>query len=92
MDASAVTVVALAAAFVAGAGLGAAHFASLWWSVALIRDGRTGLGVVVQSLRFVVLAAALVLIARAGAGPFVSAAAGVLTVRSLLLRRYRRPA
>jgi F1F0 ATPase subunit 2 len=91
MDASAMTAGALVGAFAAGAGLGAAHFGSLWWSVILMRAGRTGLGVVVQSLRFVVLAAALVVIARLGPWPFVAAAAGVLTARALLLRRYRRP-
>jgi F1F0 ATPase subunit 2 len=90
MDAPAMTIAPLVAAFVAGAGLGAAHFVSLWWSVVLMRDGRTGFGVVVQSLRFLVLAAALVLIARQGAWPFVAAAAGVLAARSLLMRRCRR--
>lgn len=86
------TIAALFAAFVAGAGLGAAHFGSLWWSVVLIRDGRMGFGVAVQSLRFVVLAAALVVIARLGPSPFAAAAAGILAARAQLLRRYRRPA
>ena len=40
MDAPAMNVVILAAAFAAGAALGAAHFGSLWWSVALMRNGR----------------------------------------------------
>ncbi len=84
------TIAALVAAFAVGAALGAAHFGSLWWSVALMRGGRTGPGVAVQSLRFVALAAALVLIARLGAGPFIAAAAGVLAVRALLMRLYRR--
>lgn len=90
MDAQAMNVVILAAAFAAGAALGAAHFGSLWWSVALMRNGRTGLGVAVQALRLVVLTAVLVLIVRRGAGPFLSAAAGVLAARMLLMRRYRR--
>jgi F1F0 ATPase subunit 2 len=84
------TVAALVAALAAGAALGAAHLGSLWWSVVLMRDGRTGLGVAVQSLRFVVLAAALVLIARLGAMAFVAAVAGVLAARALLMRRWRR--
>ena len=42
-------VAVLIAAFAAGATLGAAHFGSLWWSVVLLRDGRTGLGVAVQA-------------------------------------------
>ncbi len=80
----------LLAAVVAGAGLGAAHFGSLWWSVVLMRDGHTGLGVAVQSLRFVALAAALVLIARLGASPLLAAAAGVLVARALLMRGARK--
>ncbi len=66
MDAPAMTLVLLAA-FAAGALLGAAHFGSLWWSVVLMRDGRTALGVAVQALRFAALAVALALIAREGA-------------------------
>jgi F1F0 ATPase subunit 2 len=89
MDASAMTG-ALMIAFIAGAILGAAHLASLWWSVALLRDGRTILGFSVQALRFVALALALALIARQGAGPLIAAAAGVLAARALLMRRFRR--
>ena len=55
MDASAMTG-ALMIALAAGAVLGAAHLASLWWSVVLLRDGRSILGYSVQALRFVVLA------------------------------------
>ena len=81
---------ALLAAFAAGAGLGAAHFGSLWWSIILMRSDRTGLGVAVQALRFAVLAAALVLVARQGPGPLTAAAAGLLAARMSLMRRYRR--
>jgi F1F0 ATPase subunit 2 len=90
MDAPAMTAAALGIAFVAGAGLGAAHFFSLWWSVVLIRDGRAALGVAIQSLRFAALGAALVFIAKLGPGTFVAAAAGVITARMLLMRRARR--
>jgi N-ATPase, AtpR subunit len=89
MDASAMTG-ALMIALAAGAVLGAAHLASLWWSVALLRDGRTILGFSVQALRFVALALALALIARHGALPLIAAAASVLAVRALLMGRYRR--
>jgi F1F0 ATPase subunit 2 len=89
MDAPAM-MLALVASFVAGALLGAAHFGSLWFSVVLMRDGRTALGVGVQALRFAALAAALALLAREGAGPLLAAAFGVLAARALLLRRYRR--
>ncbi len=87
MDASAMTGALIAV--VAGAILGAAHLASLWWSVALLRDGRTILGFSVQALRFVALALALALIARQGAALFLAAAFGVLAARALLLRRFR---
>ena len=46
MDASAM-IAALMLGFAAGAILGAAHLASLWWSVVLLRDGRPILGVLV---------------------------------------------
>jgi len=46
----------------------------------------------VQAMRFAVLAAALVVIARQGPWLFLATAAGVLAVRALLMRRARRPA
>ena len=84
------TVALLIGAFALGAALGAAHFLSLWWSVALIRENRTGLGLAVQGLRFALLALALVVIARQGANLLLAAAAGVLVVRLILTRHYRR--
>ncbi len=80
----------LLGAFAAGALLGTAHFASLWWSVVLMSNGRTVLGVAVQGLRFAALALALALIARQGAAPLLAAALGVLATRALLILRYRR--
>ena len=76
--------------FALGAALGAAHFLSLWGSVALLRDGRMGLGIALQGLRFALLALALLLVARQGANLFLAAAAGVILVRLLLTRHYRR--
>lgn len=84
------TIALFAAAFAAGTALGAAHFGSLWWSVVLMRDGRTALGVATQALRFVVLAAALAMAARLGAVPFVAAALGVLSARAALTRHHTR--
>ncbi len=81
---------ALVVTFAGGALLGAAHFASLWWSVVLMRDGRTALGVAVQALRFAPLALALALLARQGAAPLLAAALGILAARALLMRRNRR--
>ncbi len=84
------TVALLIGAFVLGAALGAAHFLSLWGSVALLREGRMGFGVALQGLRFALLAIALVLVARQGANVFLAAAAGVLLARVILTRHYRR--
>jgi F1F0 ATPase subunit 2 len=78
--------------FAAGAILGAAHLASLWWSVVLLRDGRPVLGVILQALRFVALALLLAVIARHGAAPLLAAALGVLAARAVLLRRFERTA
>ncbi len=81
---------ALIAAFALGAALGAAHFHSLWWSVRLMAENRTALGVAVQALRFAALALALVLVARQGANLSLAAAAGLALVRLVLARRARR--
>jgi F1F0 ATPase subunit 2 len=81
---------ALIAAFALGAALGAAHFHSLWWSVRLMRENRTALGVAAQGFRFALLALALFLIARQGASLFLAAAAGLLLVRLVLTLRARR--
>ncbi len=85
-------IAALPIGVAAGAALGAAHLASLWWSVVLLRDRRPILGATMQALRFVVLALALAVIARHGAAPLLAAAFGVLTARALLLRRLERMA
>ena len=90
MDAPAMMVAVLIAAFTAGATLGAVHFGSLWWSIVLLREGRTLAGIAAQALRFVALAAALALIARQGAAPLLAAALGVLAARGFLMRRNRR--
>jgi hypothetical protein len=90
MDASAMTAALVIGAFALGAALGAAHFLSLWASVVLLRDGRTGLGVALQGLRFALLAIALILIARQGVNLFLAAAGGVSLVRVVLTRHYRR--
>ncbi len=84
------TVALLIGAFALGAALGAAHFLSLWWSVALMRENRTGLGLAIQGIRFGLLAVALVAIARQGGNLFLAAAAGVIVVRIVLTRHYRR--
>jgi len=85
-------IVALMIGLAAGAILGAAHLASLWWSVVLLRDERPILGFLAQALRFVALALALAVIARHGAAPLLAAAFGVVAARALLLRRFERMA
>ena len=82
----------LAAAFALGTALGAAHFASLRWSVNFICGGRPSLGMAAQALRFAALAAALVVITRCGTGPFLAAVGGLLAARALLIRRLRSAA
>jgi F1F0 ATPase subunit 2 len=89
MDASAMMAMLLIG-LVAGAILGAAHLATLWWSVVLIRDGRPVLGFMTQALRFVVLALAFVIFARHGAAPLLATAFGVVASRALLLKRFER--
>ena len=84
------TVALLFGAFALGAALGAAHFLSLWGTVALMREGRAGLGVALQGLRFALLAVVLVFVAREGAGLFLAVSAGILIVRLVLTRQYRR--
>jgi N-ATPase, AtpR subunit len=86
MDASAMTASLIVGAFALGAALGAAHFLSLWRCVGLMQKGRTGLAVTAQVLRFALLA----VVARHGAGFFLSAAAGVILVRLALTRHCRR--
>jgi F1F0 ATPase subunit 2 len=77
-------------AFALGAALGAAHFVSLWWSVALMRNNQPALGVAAQGVRFALLAVALLLVARQGASVFLAAAAGLIVARIFLIRRARR--
>jgi len=89
MDAPAMMAMALIG-LLAGAALGAAHLASLWGSVVLLRGGRPILGFTTQALRFVVLALGLAFIARHGAAPLLAAAVGVLASRALLLKRFER--
>jgi F1F0 ATPase subunit 2 len=89
MDAPAM-ISALLIGLLAGAVLGAAHLASLWGSVLLIRDGRPVLGFMTQALRFVVLALALAFISHHGAALLLAAGFGVVASRALLLKRFER--
>jgi F1F0 ATPase subunit 2 len=77
-----------AAAGIAGAALGWAHFASLAWVADLFAAGRIG-AVALQVGRLAVLSGFLWLCAQGGAAVLLAAAAGVLAGRSLVLRRAR---
>ena len=84
------TAALLVGGLILGAGLGTAHFLSLWWTVGLMRANRTALGIAVQALRFGLLAIALTAVARQSASLFVAAASGLFAARLILTRRYRR--
>ena len=90
MDAPAMTVALLIGALRPRRGARGRAFPVAVGSVALLREGRVGFGVALQGLRFALLAIALVLIARQGGNFFLAAATGVLLVRVILTRHYRR--
>ena len=79
----------LIAAFAFGGALGAAHFGSLWWSVVLMREGRTNLGRrgAGPPLRRAGGCARAHRAARRRA--LLAAPLGVIAARALLIRRYR---
>jgi hypothetical protein len=79
-----------ASGFAAGLALGLIHFATLRTITALYMS-QTGCGrvLVLQLARFAVLCAALTALAQAGPLPLLSAAAGVLAGRFIVMRRSR---
>lgn len=82
------TVIALAAGFLAGAALGVVFFGGLWWTTQrLATSSRPGLLVLVSLLvRVAVLATGLLLLAQLGGGPLVLGAVGLLATRIGLTR------
>ena len=75
---------------IAGLLAGLAHFALLRWNTALyLRPRGSGRAIALQALRLALLAFVLVLLARQGALALLLGAFGVLTARSILLRRVR---
>lgn len=96
MDASTVNLAPLPPAVWLGAcaalgfGLGWAYFALLRWNTALyLRGRRRGLALVLQLLRFAVLALVLWQLARVSAWALLAAFAGFLVARVLALRGAR---
>ncbi len=69
--------------------LGLFHFGALWWNVGYLANGSVLRALVVQLLRFAVLAGALYGVAQLGALVLLSAAIGILVARSLILRRVK---
>lgn len=85
-----VGVLVAAACAALGVGLGLVYFRGLWWNARMLAGGRSAKRVVALMLgRFVLLAAVLALLARAGALPLVAAALGLLAGRQFVLRRVR---
>lgn len=77
------------AGFVIGGLLGLFHFTALWWNVGYFARGGLLRALVVQLLRFAVLAGVLYSAAQLGAPALLSAGIGILVARSLILRRVR---
>jgi F1F0 ATPase subunit 2 len=73
---------------VAGLGVGAFHFATLWWNTRLFTGGAAGKAVAVQLGRIAVAVAALTLLARLGFAALLSGAFGFLVARPLLVWRF----
>lgn len=67
--------------------VGLAYFGSLAWTVDCFAEGRAGRALVLQLLRFLLLAGGLVLMALLGAAALVSSAIGITVARMIVLRR-----
>jgi F1F0 ATPase subunit 2 len=74
--------------FVAGTVLGGLHMATLRWSIGLFTSGRSAwLAFAVQLLRLAVVGGALAAVTlRSGAVPLLAMAAGLLVVRTIMVR------
>lgn len=80
----------LAACLVAGIGLGALYFRTLWWTTRRLgAEGRLATAVALMAGRFVALGGALFLASLAGAAPLLTMALGVLVARFVVVRRVR---
>jgi len=74
--------------FAAGALLGLIHFGTLWWNTkAYTAGGNPFRALAIQLLRFALLVAVFVGLARLGALPLLAGALGLLVSRSFLIRR-----
>lgn len=74
--------------FAIGVGLGTAYYLSLWWLVGrLVGRASPVLVLGIQATRHAVLALALVVAARHGAGTLLAAAGGLLAARHSIVAR-----
>ena len=71
----------------AGAVAGLAYFTSLRWSVRLFTQGGAVRALVLQLLRFGLMAVVLAALARLGATALLAAALGILAARRLVVAR-----
>lgn len=77
----------------AGLFAGWLYFEGVWRSARLLADGRRpALALLLGLGRLGLLAVALIAVARAGAGPLLAAALGLLAGRAAVMRRVRRGA
>ena len=80
----------LAACLVAGIGLGALYFRTLWWTARRFgADGRVTTVIALTAGRFATLGGALVLASLAGAAPLLTIALGILVARFAVVRGVR---
>ena len=75
---------------VVGALLGLVHFSTLWLNTKLYAGGSPARAFLLQMLRFAVLGGVFYGLARLGALPLLSAAAALVAVRLVVVRRFRR--
>jgi len=83
-------IVRVALSVAAGLALGTGFFSLLRMNVRLYGGRRWPLAIVLHLARWAFLAAALVLAARAGAIALLAVTLGILTARTLLIRRARQ--
>jgi hypothetical protein len=77
----------------AGGLAGAAYFWAVWKTAGVLTGGGSRVGALgLTFLRFALLAGFLIVAARSGAGPLLSAALGVLLARLAVVRRLGSPA
>lgn len=75
---------------VSGGLLGVGHFMTLKWNTSLYLDGGIGKAISLHFLRFSVLIAVMILLAKIGAVALLSGLAGLLISRVVIMQRERK--